>query len=503
MYIRGYLIKSVSDHHMIKNSKCLSALLAASALVAACNSDYEPAIVTSENVEVTAFSLTADAKVLSNLDSVFFSIDLVNARIFNADSLPYGTKVNKLIPKITTQGVREAELIVPRPGKADTTYNYLTNATDSIDFSNGPVRLRLVSQSGAVERSYQIKVNVHQVKSDSLEWGGAAIDKLPGRVDNLKESRTVEFAGKFYTMLNDGTNYYMATQSHPATGYKLGSMTLPYNGMQGLDVNSFHATSNAAYVLGPDGALLTSSDADLYKWNATSVSGWHAIVATYADQVIGSRKKADGSWTLEYYPSGKSEALPAGFPVRGTSQTVSYRFEMSTNTNVLILGGRTAKETLTADCWSYDGNTWAKLTSKNVMLPIEGVTLIPYFTIRTGADWVSNRFSTLVAFGGRNGLGTISRDVYISYDFGIQWIKAGELMQLPAYVPATEYAQAFVVDEELTVDKAKSAPARIVRPITSWECPYIYVYGGYTADGKLSDNLWRAVINRFTFKPIE
>ena len=271
---------------MIKKSNCLSALFAASALLAACNSDYEPAIVTSESVEVSAFSLTADSKVLSNLDSVFFSIDLVNAQIFNADSLPYGTKVNKLIPKITTQAVSVAELIVPRSGKADTTYNYLTNSTDSIDFSNGPVRLRLVSESGSVERTYQIKVNVHQVKSDSLEWGGAALSRLPGSLAGVKESRTVEFKGKYYTLLSNGVNYRIAIQNNPADAdYEEVSPVLPINTPYPIKVNSLHATSDAAYVLSQTGDLLSSADESLNEWKSTQISGWHAIVATYADQI--------------------------------------------------------------------------------------------------------------------------------------------------------------------------------------------------------------------------
>lgn len=490
---------------MIKKTRILSALFAASALVAACNSDdYEPAIITSENVEVSAFSLTADSKVLANLDSVFFSIDLMNAEIFNADSLPYGTRVNKLIPKITTQSVSVAQLIVPRAGQADTIYNYLTNATDSIDFSNGPVQLRLVSQSGSVERTYRIKVNVHKVKSDSLQWGGAALSGLPGAAADATESRTIEYKGKYYTLSVNPEGYKIAIQDNPAdASYTTITPISPINTPFGMKVGTLHATTDAAYMLSVDGHLLKSDDDCLKNWTAADTEPWHDIVATYADQVIGSRKDASGNWTLEYYPSGKTQALPEGFPISGASQTISYRFDMSSSSNVLIVGGHTTSG-LTSACWSYDGDNWAKLTRSTQMLPVEAPVVIPYFTTRTTSDWVTNSYSTLVAFGGRNALGIISRDVYISYDFGIQWIKAGEVMQLPEYVPATVGAQAFVVDSELSV-KSRSlfGPARITKPITSWNCPYIYVYGGYEASGDLSHKLWRAVINRYTFKPIE
>ncbi|MDE7443730.1 MAG: hypothetical protein K2M65_06190, partial [Muribaculaceae bacterium] len=45
--------------------------------------------------------------------------------------------------------------------------------------------------------------------------------------------------------------------------------------------------------------------------------------------------------------------------------------------------------------------------------------------------------------------------------------------------------------------------SRAVSPIEQWECPYIYVFGGYDADGKLQNTVWRGVINRLSFKPIQ
>ena len=77
--------------------------------VAGCNDD-ESSSFTSEgdfgNCSVTSFSINKNDKVLTGLDSVFFSIDLVNARIFNADSLPKGTDVSKLVIKIGGQWMR-------------------------------------------------------------------------------------------------------------------------------------------------------------------------------------------------------------------------------------------------------------------------------------------------------------------------------------------------------------------------------------------------------------
>ena len=64
-----------------------------------CNSDSDSSDseVIYGSTQVKSFKLKANSNVLSGLDSVFFSIDLVNAQIYNADSLPFGTKTDKLV----------------------------------------------------------------------------------------------------------------------------------------------------------------------------------------------------------------------------------------------------------------------------------------------------------------------------------------------------------------------------------------------------------------------
>lgn len=82
-------------------SMAVAALIAG---VASCNSsssyDYEQELDGSAMVK--NFTLVENDKVLADLDSVFFSIDLVSGDIFNADSLPMGTKISALAANITT-----------------------------------------------------------------------------------------------------------------------------------------------------------------------------------------------------------------------------------------------------------------------------------------------------------------------------------------------------------------------------------------------------------------
>lgn len=118
-----------------------------------------------------------------------------------------------------------------------------------------------------------------------------------------------------------------------------------------------------------------------------------------------------------------------------------------------------------------------------------------------------------------------AKQVYISYDFGITWKDADTYLQFPSDFPAFSSAQAFVKDYTLTsramsdgawtdiptaglpawatpVNIAAQAGSRVSKPVTSWECPYIFLFGGYGADGNLIPYVTRGVINRFTFQPL-
>ncbi len=62
--------------------------------------------------------------------------------------------------KISYGAVSEAEITFKRADMTDSVFDYLNHSTDSIDFSNGPAKLRLVSSDGKAERTYTISVNV-------------------------------------------------------------------------------------------------------------------------------------------------------------------------------------------------------------------------------------------------------------------------------------------------------------------------------------------------------
>ncbi len=97
-------------------------------------------------------------------------------------------------------------------------------------------------------------------------------------------------------------------------------------------------------------------------------------------------------------------------------------------------------------------------------------------------------------------------------------------MAKPDYLPGLYDLDGLVRDNTMYVDNSRTAGAwkefttvyprwyypvytldgsRAVTPIKEWECPFVYLFGGHLANGTFNDEVWRAVINRLLFRPIQ
>ena len=456
----------------------------------ACNEsddNYEISIDYS-STQVTAFSLRSNSDVLNNLDSVYFSIDLVNGQIFNADSLPYGTKTDRLLVDLTTDGCSTVEIRFPREGKTDSLVDYLTNKNDSIDFSRGPVTLHLVSYDKIAARDYTIKVNVHTTVSDSLLWDLKNPASLPSSINQIKAQRTVEFNNKLYTFSTDGTaNACMSVADNPVATPVLTPFTFSVQ----PDVNSLTATTSILFILDENGALHSSTDGT--SWTPCGTV-WKSITAPYGNTLVGIAE-IGGKLTHVTWPAGATSEVNPEFPVSGNSTAINYSTEWGVIPQIITLGGLKADGTPTPTAWAYDGNSWACIATKTPM-KASGMSVFPYYCCKTDTNtWVASTRSVLVAMGGRESATKMQDTVFISYDLGFNWAKAPSTMQLPKGFPLLYDSQVFVNTEQ--------KHSRAIKPITEWDTPYIYMYGGYDATDELIPRVYRGVINRLQFKPLQ
>lgn len=502
---------------------------------ASCNDkSVENETILAGSAMVSEFSLR-ESKALPGIDSVFFTIDQKGMRIYNADSLPLGTRVNALVPSVTTRGASSVEFIVSRPGRPDTIYNYLEENMDSIDFSSeNEIKLRIVSIEGQATSLYKVSLNVHKVKGDTLVWRRLDRSTLPSRFQMINEQHSAATADQYYCLTRYQSDYCMARATNPGGTWVYATPQFDFD----PDLDSFNATADKLYILDRQGKLYESADNGV-TWTATGRT-WSYIYGGYGKRLIGS-SNATGRWRHVEYPAATESDIPAGFPVRNTSQSVCRSFEMSSSQQMIVVGGRFADGSLSADSWGFDGKTWAKI-GRTPVAPraLENMVLVPYFTVRTdSASWVTTSRSVLMAMMGNTADNKLNDTIYVSYDFGMNWTKADKLMQHGNALPARTMAQGFVYNERIYADQSQNKTAvtplgrgwktigqpswtqvrladenlygpvftgemvYATKPIDEWDCPYIYLFGGKDSSGQTYNTLFRGVIEWFRFRPLQ
>ena len=162
---------------------------------------------------------------------------------------------------------------------------------------------------------------------------------------------------------------------------------------------------------------------------------------------------------------------------------------------MLVAGGRAASGALTGSTWAYDGSRWARIGAG---LPAaEGYAVCRYTIARTDTlSWVTTMKPALVAIGGRNGA-DVSGKVYVSRDMGMTWGLGDVPVQLPKDFPALSGADLLVFEYEA------GARPKAIRPITEWDVPCLFLFGGRDKDSRLQFFYRVGAINALRFKPLQ
>lgn len=473
-----------------------------------CNSKDSDSYLNPKNVAVTEFSLKSD---LNNpgLDSVYFSIDLEHGIIFNADSLRKGTQIDKVIPLITFSNTpSEATIIMSGGTTREGEVNYKTNPTDSIDFT-GDVLLRVKADDNEIEKTYRIKVNVHKIETDSLFWDNIDYKNMGSRMDNPRKMKTIEVENMPVSLVEekDGSysiiTYNSAEEMRPTAR----EITFPFEPA----VHTLCTDEVETWMLDSRGALWRG-DLTLSGWQDTGEI-WRALIGTYNQSVVGLRESGTSTYFAQYPLININEKIiPEDFPVSGYSNFVTLTNKWTLSPVAFFTGGIESDGTLSDSTWAFDGAEWIRLSSGGIPA-LEGSSLIPYYNYRPSADGTSMiEYRVWLLLGGRESDGTFNRDLYISYNNGVNWTLGASSLQLPDIIPATYYCDNVVIDLEKSADlsagwsRAVKSPRKIDYSVNgdiiTWECPYIYLFGGYSESGKLNTTIWRGVLGRLTFTPI-
>ena len=451
---------------------------------------------------VKGFALQADDAVLTSLDSVHFTVDYDRGLIYNADSLPVGTDISAL--KVTVEFLNTVSSaifsITGATVQADTTIEYSSSMSQKLDFT-GKTTLQVTSADQQQVKDYEIKVLVHKVNPDLLVWPQEWRRDLPGYSSSAIGHKTVKQGDLYRIMEYDGEECLLLTASGPNEGtWDKQTLSLPFT----PQVPTLTATADALFVLGSDGELYTSPDGLL--WTSCGVT-WHNVLGAYDDRVLGIVAAADGYYHDEYPRSASFTAarVEDGFPVSHSSDMIQADNTWAVSQQAMIVGGVDANGKMVSDVWGFDGQQWGKINSSHtqVLPALADATLFAYYSYKTLSG--VRRYAlqqTWYIMGGRLADGSLNGNTYISNTQGITWAKADSTMTLPSHLPKFYGAQAFVNTETLTASGANYMPRRIQSPVTSWECPFIYLMGGYNDQGALLPYIWRGVYNRMTNYPV-
>lgn len=468
------------------------------------NDDDDSVYSYSESEQTTlikGFALQANSEVLADLDSVHFTVDYDNGLIYNADSLPVGTDISALKVTIDFLNTVNSAIfnITGATVQADTAINYTTSMTNSLDFTGRTV-LTVTSQDKSQVKDYEVKVLVHKVNPDTLIWNESWRRDLPGYRYTAIGHKVVK-QGDVYRVLNyNGYESFLFTASTPnQIEWSKESVTLPFV----PQVQSLVATDDALYMLDTDGVLYTSTDG--HEWTSCGVT-WHSVLGTYDDRVLGIIHGDDGYYHDEYPHSYNftPSAVEDGFPVSHSSGMILTDNKWTISQQAMVVGGLDSNGKALSDVWGYDGNSWGKINNihSNVIPALTDATLFAYYTYKS-AKGVRRyvRQETWYLMGGKKADGTLNDKIYLSDTQGISWREGGTTLSQPGFMPKFYGAQAFVQFETLTVG-GYNAPRRVSSLTSSWECPYIYLFGGFNDQDQLLPYVWRGVYNRLTNVPV-
>ncbi len=480
----------------------------------ACNSDKDSETVDyspSSSVAVTSLVLKGTSNTGVTLDSVFFSIDLDARVIANADSLPKGTDVTKLVPIITfPASVSEAIITMTGGKRGDLETDYRKNPSDSIDFS-GRVVLKLTAEDGLTSRSYLLKVNVHTVDTDTLAWDSMATSALPSRLEAPCRQKTVKYADKAVCLIEESDgSLTLAESTAPAPeAWTLSTPRLP----EEARIETLTASDNALYLLTADGHLCSSPDGR--EWTDTGAV-WTAITGGYGDLVLGTRADASGALHTSWPRTDDvpETAIDPAFPVSGQTAFGLFLSKWATRPVGFLTGGRLADGSLSGNTWAFDGTRWAMITE--IPAPaLEGAVLVPYYNLLdSSTSWFKKEYQVWMLLGGSDASGETNREVWLTYDNGANWRKADTHLQLPEGISILPWADGLTLDHKMSADlnqgwkfsapsaARKRIPVEVSDDRVNWECPYIYIFGGTTPGGALNTAILRGVLMRLQFTPL-
>lgn len=416
------------------------------------------------NCQITAFKLQNDS--ITGLENVKFTIDQVNGQIFNKDSMPFGTVIDRKIVCNITYELNPSAVEVYQEALKDSTFGW--NGTDSLDFSDF-VRFIVYSYDGKASKTYVVRLNVHRQNPDSMAWTLYS-EHLAG--SGVQEQKVIVFGDNYRMYVRNADGYSVYTSPRTGvpewTGMRMESLTDRI-----FYLSQMTAHEGRLYLPASDGSLYHSSDGILWEvWSGAPqvvalLGALEAGVQIKRPAALAAVVREGDAWhfaALTGTEWTKGAAVSERFPTAGFG-VVSY--EQMYYPHLTIVAGKDREGRLSNAAWStMDGLAWTCLTDAETSYfePREGVMLTQYD-------------DKLCLIGGIDASNKALKDIYWSKDKGVSWTPTDSLKILPEDYRARGYASALTDDDR-----------------------FLLLFGGKESnDANALEEIWRGRINRLGF----
>jgi len=409
-----------------------------------------------------------------NLENAVFTLvfdeTIHDSIIVNLDSLPYQTRIDSVYAVFSFKSSSACYLIFDN----DSLVTY--SSGNPIDFTKVS-QIKNIASDGVTERTYYIKVNVHQVDPELYVW-----KKL---IDNVysftaQDQKAIYFKGKIYFFVssNAGNFLYNSTNGTSWTEYTINGLP-PLATFQDIqifnDTTLFLTQNNSNLYFSTDGinwSIYQYADFQFSSLLFVMNNQLWAIVNTINDGKYRSASSNDGSyWQL-------NNEIPANFPI---SNFTSISFYSRTKTpKALVINGTSVDNQPLGTRWSTEnGSYWVDFSIEDKSLD----------SLDQGAPVIF--YDDKLFILGRNKEKTEKNYFRQSIDEGLSWqIPDSNYNYLPEDFQARHYSSFFVFNPRPydKTDKKEQIEAS----------NRIYIIGGKNSSGWFSD-VWTGKVNKKNF----
>jgi len=387
-----------------------------------------------------------------------FTIDQFQGKIYNKDSMSYGTSTEEKVIIDFASGNEVSSLILH--GATDT---ISVVSGDSLDVSQ-PLKFRVYALDGTTTKDYSFQLNIHQVNPDSMQY-----IKIDSNRDFIRSNNqhTVHFKSTFFTYVKNDTEVELYSSTDIVNWNKESVSGLPDNAV----IKNILCNGHAIYSRTEDGRLYVSHDAKLWEkieteYPVVNLLGYLSesplqdaglcTMMTKEDALVFAFTSNLTDWTY-------GNTVPEAFPLSGYS---TFNHEISKLQYLFVAGGRTSSNELVNAVWStQNGLHWAKITD-------DRFSKFPYVTNANAFvyDDKFNLFNGEISEGGHNNSFSISENngyIWNQMDF--------------VYWPSTEIYE----------------PRSQATLIVDDDGVYFYIFGGHKEN--MWQDVWKGFLNKQTF----